>query len=731
MSERTVFRTCPLCEATCGLKITLDGDTVTDIRGDDDDVFSHGYICPKGTTLGSLHEDPDRVREPLIKRGGVFTTATWEEAFAEIERRLLPILQANRDAVAVYVGNPNAHNLDSLLYLKPLIKALGSKNIYSASTMDQRPKELQSALMFGTPLTIPIPDIDHTMYLLMLGANPYESNGSLATAADWPGKMKGIQQRGGKVIVVDPRRTRTAGHADAHLAIRPGTDALLLAAIANTIFAGGRIDLGACEGIIDNLDVARQAVEPFTPETVASQTGIDAATIRQIANEICDAESAAVYGRMGTTTQQFGTTSSWLVDLINIISGNLDRRGGAMFPMAAAGGSNTRGTPRIGKGVRPARFVSRVRGLPETFGELPVAALGEEIDTPGDGQIKALITVAGNPALSAPDAGRLDRAMSTLDFMVSVDIYLNETTRHADVILPPPSALQRGHYDLAFMQITVRNAANYSPPAIPKDDDQPAEWEILSKLALIAQGAGASADPQIADDFIAQTLADASVRDPGSMLHGKDVSGLMSARKGPERLLDLLLHAGPYDITLEDLEKHPHGIDLGPLQPRLPDVLRTPTGMIDAAPKPCVDDMARLLAVRDVPVNDGLMLVGRRHLRTNNSWLHNIPAMVKGKNRSSLQMHPDDALLAGVKDGERVTVASASGSVIADVHVTDEVRPGVVSLPHGWGHDVQGSGLSVAGKNPGVNTNILTDPAVDPVSGNAVLNGIPVTVTPV
>ena len=740
---RTAIRTCPLCEAGCGLEITLKGDEVVRIRGDRDDVFSHGFICPKGSTLKQLREDPDRLRTPLIKRDGRFEEATYDEAFAEIEQRLLPILEAHgRDSAAVYIGNPTAHNLGAQLYGRFVIRALGSGNLFSASTVDQRPKEISSALLFGGGLTVPVPDVDRTDYLLMLGANPYASNGSLATAPDWPGRIEALRARGGKLVVVDPRRSRTAEEADEHLFIRPGTDAFFLMAIVQTLFSDGLVtheQLGSLQEFVTGLDEVERLSKPFTPEAVASVTGIDAGTTRRIAHELATAPTACVYGRIGTCTQAFGTLASWLVDVINVCTGNLDRAGGAMFTKAAAGAGNTRGTPRYGRALRLGRRASRVRGLPETLGELPAVALAEEIETPGDGQIRALITMAGNPVLSIPNGGgRLDRALATLDFMVSVDIYVNETTRHADVILPVPDPLQKSHYDLALLQLAIRNVANYSPAVIPLAEGELDEWQVLARLALVLQGMGSDADPAVVDDLAIRTLIEHAVGDESSPIHGRavdDVLDELAPRFGPERILDFMLRTGPYDLTLDDLLAQPHGIDLGPLEARLPDVLRTPSGMIELAPEPLVADVGRLEAMLDdsgaTSTALPFVLVGRRDLRSNNSWMHNLNVLVKGKPRCTLHLHPDDAGGLGLADGDLAQVSSRTGTVTIPVEVTDGIMSGVVSIPHGWGHDLDGVQLSVAGTvAAGVNTNLLADEGLfDPVSGNAVLNGIPVAVT--
>jgi len=746
-ATRTAFRTCPLCEAGCGLEIALAGppgeEVVTRIRGDRADVFSHGFICPKGSTLKHLHEDPDWLRRPRVRRGGRLVEVDWAEAFAEVERRLPPIVQEHgRDAVAVYIGNPTAHSLGALLFVRPLVRALGTTNVYSASTVDQRPKEVAAGLMFGTSLSVPVPDVDRTDFLLMLGANPYASNGSLATAPDWPGRIEALRARGGTLVVVDPRRTRTAEAADRHLAIRPGADPYLLMALVNVVVTEGLVDLGPAGPYVRGVDTVVEVCRPFTPEATAVQTGLDPSEVRRLARDLAAAPRACVYGRIGTTVAPFGTLSSWLVDVLNTLTGNLDRPGGAMFATAAAGAANTRGTPRYGRGVRLHRRRSRVRGLGETMGELPVVCLAEEIDTPGEGQVRALVTIAGNPVLSTPNGARLDAALAGLDLYVAVDPYVNETTRHADVILPPPTPLQKSHYDLALLQLAVRNVANYSPPVLPRAPGQPDEWEILARLALIAQGMGAGADPALVDDLVLRSLVESAVADETSPISGRDPDEVVAAlgdRRGPERILDLMLRVGPYGegfgarpdgLSLDVLLANPHGVDLGPLRPRLPEVLRTPSGMVELAPEPIVADVERLLAGLDAPVG-GLRLIGRRDLRSNNSWMHNVEVLVKGRPRCTLQVHPDDAARLGLTDGAPAEVTSRTGKITVPVEVTDAIRPGVVSIPHGWGHDLDGVELRVARAHAGVNTNLLADDElIDPLSGTAVLNGIPVEVAP-
>jgi len=748
--NKVAFRTCPLCEAGCGLEITVKNNVVTHIRGDMQDVFSGGFICPKGSTLKQLHDDPDRLRLPLVKRNGVHVQVSWQEAWAEVEKGLLGVINTHgRESVATYMGNPTAHNLSAMTFGRVALQAIGTKQRFSASTVDQLPKQVAGGYMFGTAATVPVPDLDRTQYLLMLGANPYASNGSMCTAPDFPKRLTAIQERGGKVVVVDPRKTRTAEVADEWLAIMPGTDGLFLAAIAHVLFADKLVNVSPqLVAHINGLAELEQALARFTPEVVADVCGLSAETIRRIAHEIAGAPTAAVYGRIGTTTVAFGTTTSWLVDVVNVLSGNLDTPGGAMFTLPVAGGATTRGTPGKGRGFRVGKGHTRVRHLPEAIGEYPIAALAEEVLTPGEGQIKALLTIAGNPVLSTPHSNQLDEALAHLDFMVSVDIYLNETTRHANVILPPPSHLQRDHYDLLLLQFAVRNVANYSEAILPLDEGQPDEWEILAKIAAIVQGKGIDADVSVSDDAAIRSMVNSAVKDSNSNICGRDAEEMMqelsrNGQRGPARMIDFMLRTGPYGdafgaaiggATLQLLKENPHGIDYGALQPRIPEILRTPSGKVELAPEVLINDLDRLYDVVGSGVVDtvsgrNLLLIGRRHLRSNNSWMHNINVLVKGKSRCTLIMHPVDALARGVNDGDVVSVQSRVGEVSVAVEISDTIRPGVVSLPHGWGHDAEGSQMQVALRVAGVNSNILTDhEALDPLSGTSVLNGIPVAV---
>ncbi|MEA2377286.1 MAG: hypothetical protein QOD13_1193 [Thermoleophilaceae bacterium] len=734
------YRTCPFCEATCGLEVETAGREVVSVRGDERDVLSHGFICPKAFGLKQLHEDPDRLTTPLVRRDGELVGATWDEAFEEIDRRLTPLLaEHGRNAVAAYVGNPNAHNLSFLTYGPVVLRALGTQNIYTASTVDQMPKQVSAGLMFGTMLSVPVPDVDRTDHLLILGANPLVSNGSLLTAPDMRGRLRRIRERGGKVVVIDPRRTRTADEADEHHFIRPGADALLLAAMACTLVEEDLVDPGRLLPHLNGFEQVTALVRDFTPELVAAACGIEAEQIRRMARELAAAPRAAVYARIGTCTQEFGTLASWLVDVLNALTGNLAREGGAMFPLAAAGQRNASGTAGSGKGARFGRWQSRVRGLDEMYGELPVACLAEEIETPGEGQVRALVTVAGNPVVSTPNAERLESAIEGLDFMLAVDIYVNETTRHADVVLPGPEPLEKSHYDLALYQLAVRNVANYSPPVL--EATCPAEWEVFLRLAGVLAGQGPNTDIEALDELVISTIAQREVVDPGSRVAGREPAELLEAlepRRGPERVLDFMLRVGPYGdgfgaepegLTLDVLERNPHGVDLGPHRERVPDVLRTPSGRIELAPEAIVADVERLHGLVARERNGGLVLIGRRQLRSNNSWMHNLPALVKGKDRCTLHVHPEDAERLGLEEGGRAVVSSAAGRIEAPVELTDGIMPGVVSIPHGWGHDAPGVKMGVASRHAGVNSNVLSDESqVDPLSGNAVLNGIPVEV---
>ncbi len=736
----TALRICPLCEATCGLTLTIEDGRVTGARGDREDVFSAGFICPKGASFAELDNDPDRLARPMVRRDGVLTEATWDEAFGVVADRLGEVVgEHGGSSVGVYLGNPNAHTVAGSLYAPVIIRGLGTRQLFSASTLDQMPKHVALGHMFGSPVAYTVPDLDRTDYLVIIGANPLVSNGSLATAADFPGKLRALRKRGGRLTVIDPARTRTAELADRHIAPRPGTDGALLFAVVAVLFEEGLVaaDLGGIAEYVNGLDDVRSLAGRFSPEDVSDHCGVPADDIRALARELAAAPTAAVYGRIGTSTVEFGTLASWLVDVINILTGNLDRPGGAMFPLGPAAPAPR--PPKPGRGFKTGRWLSRVSGYPEALAELPAAALAEEIDTPGDGQIKAMITIAGNPVLSAPDGDRLDRALDGVGFMVSVDPYLNETTRHADVILPPPPPSQSPHFDFALNNLAVRNNVRYSPPVLPLDD-RPDEAEILCRIGLILFGVGVDGDPSLVDEQIIATTLAKETADPESPVAGRPVdelTAMLAAGPGYERRLDMMLRLGPYGdafgarpdgLTLDRLKAAPHGIDLGPLQPRLPEVLRTPSGRIELAPQALIADAARLRGSIGKDA-DRFVLIGRRHLRSNNSWMHNVPALAGGTNRCTLQMHPDDVAELGLADTAKIK--GPGGEVLAPIEPMPGMRRGVVSLPHGWGHDRADTRLGVAAGQPGVNVNQLNDGSrLDPLSGTAVLNGIPVDIAP-
>jgi len=737
------IRTCSLCEAMCGLQITVENGRVAKIRANDDDVWSRGYICPKGTTLGDLHHDPDRLRAPLVRRGDAFHEVTWEEAFAEVEHRLRAVIETHGiGAVTTYIGNPTAHNFSLSRYVAAFAPMSGIERLYSAGTVDQWPKNVSSALLFGRMWTFPLPDLDRTDYLLMMGANPHASQGSLLAAADVLGRLDAIRARGGVVVVVDPRRTGTAKRADEWLPIRPGTDAALLLAVAQVLFAEGRVRPGRLAALTNGIEEVERLCRDFTPEAVADTCGIPAETIRSVARGLSDAPRAAVYGRIGTCNQEFGTLASWLVDVINVLTGNLDREGGAMFSNPIAWSLSSLTPPDFVDGFEFGRWRSRVRGAPEVLGQVPISCLAEEIATPGAGQIKALITIAGNPVLSAPDAAKLDAALPALDCMISLDNWQNETTRHAHVILPGASVLEQPHYDEMIWSWAVRNAGKYSPALFEPEPERPAEWQILLTLAAILQGQkAADVDVNAIDNLFFGGVVATVAADPTSAIAGRDPGEIVAqaGAPGPVRMLDFAIRTGPWGdryganpggLTLEKMAAQPNGIDMGPLEPRLPGVLKTKSGKIELAPSYITADIPRLrerLARRD----EGLVLVSRRHLRSNNSWMHNVPALVTGKDRCTLLVHPDDARAAGLVDGKPARISSSAGSIVAPVEVTDEMRRGVVCLPHGWGHDKPGVRLAVASEHAGVCNNVLAPgELVDVLSGNAIVNGIPVEISP-
>ena len=723
----------------CGLRIEMRGEEVMRIRPNKDDVFSKGHICPKGTTLGQLHADPNRLRGPVVRDPGsdTFREVSWDEAFETCERLLHAVIaEHGRESLIAYVGNPVAHTFSLARYLGLFFGFTGIPNMYSAGTVDQWPKNVTAALMYGGMWDIPIPDLQRSAFAVFMGANPQASNGSLMGCPDILGELDRIRAGGGEVIVIDPRRTGTARKATEWVPILPGTDAALLLAVVQVLFAEDLVQLGALADHVNGLDELRALSADHTPERVARTCRVPADRIRRLARQIAAAESGVVYGRIGLCNQEFGTLSSWLIDVVNILTGSFDVPGGLMFTDPV---NWTRGTlpPKPGTpGITPTfgTFHSRVRGAPEVFGQIPISCMAEEIDTPGEGQAHGLITFAGNPALSAPGSERLAAALPMLGAMISIDNWVNETTRHAHVILPGLSALEQPHFDDMGWKYAVRNAGKWSDAILPPADDRPAEWEIMVRLAGIIQGSKASeVDVAALDDRYFLSLLGAIGLEPEDVLPRYSTGG-------PERILDLSIHTGAYGdwygrnpggVTLEAFRDAPDGLDFGALQPRIPQLLRTESGRIELAPPYITDDLPRL-AARLERDPSSLVMVSRRHLRSNNSWLHQVPALMGGTNRCTLLMNPKDAADSGVTGAAMVRVTSESGSVDVALEETEEMMPGVVSLPHGWGHTVPGAQPGVAPEHAGVNANLLAPSRlVDVPSGNAVVNGFPVTVTAV
>ncbi len=735
--RRIVHRVCPFCEATCGLAVEVEGDSIVTVRGDKEDPFSRGYICPKAYGLKELYHDPDRLRQPVRRTANGWMEVTWEEAYNEVASRLIAIReQYGNDAIGMYQGNPVVHDLGALLYRAVLQRALSSRSLFNASAIDTLPKIVQTGLMFGRhfPTGVPVPDIDRTHYLLIVGANPVVSHGSLMTMPDAPGRLKAVTARGGRLVVVDPRRTETAKIASEHHFIRPGRDAVFLLALVHTLFEEGLVDLGAAAGLVGGLDTVEAVAREFAPESVADSCGISAPVIRRIARELAAAESAACYGRLGTCVQEFGTLATWGCDLVNILTGNLDRPGGVMFPKPAA--PLDPALPK-GKGFEIGRWKSRVSGQPEVEGLIPSSTMAEEMLTPGDGQVRAMILLMTNPVRSAANSAQLEEAFSRLDFLVAVDFYINETTRHAHVILPTPSPAELASYEIGFYQLSVRNVAKWSWPVVPAPPGSPETWEVLANLGARLMGLGGM-PTNVVDDFIFRKFAEGAIDEncPWPGLTVDEAVEKLDGAIGPARIVDMLLRIGPHGegfgrrpdgLTLARVQAAAHGIDLGPLQPRLREVINTESGVIDLAPPTMTNDLARLRARMAKRAPD-IVLVGRRDLRCSNSFMHNLPALVKGRDRCTLQISPQDAGRIGLEDGSTARVTSRAGSVVAPVEVTEDLMPGVVSLPHGWGHDVQDARLRVAKTHPGVNANVLTDDrAYDEASGTAVLFGTPVT----
>ncbi len=739
---RQHLRSCAFCEAACGIIATADhhARAVTRVRGDPQDPFSQGFICAKALALTELHADPDRLRRPVRRRGSDFIDIGWDEAIAESADRLKAVQGAHgRHSVAYYFGNPSGHKAPFILYGPLLMEALGSMQVYSPGTLDQIPKFVSATLMFGGPLIQGIPDIDRTSHLIIMGANPVVSQGSMMVAPGIADRIKQVRKRGGKVIVIDPRRTETAEIADEHHAIRPGTDAFLLFAMLDTLFSEGRVKLGRAQGLVKGLDELRGLAAEFPAERVANITGLAPDTIRRLAREFAAAPQGVIHGRTGTCTQRFGSVSGWLIDALIVLTGNLDRPGGAMFtnggiPMPLLFNETFK------DGVAPlGRWHSRVGKLPESIGMLPTAALADEILVPGEGQVRALVTQAGNIALSNPNGAKLARAFESLEFMLSFDIYVNETTRHADIIIPGPSYAEHSDFAAVTPYESCRKYIKWAPPIFAPEAGTPHDWEIFAGIAARLQGLSVA---ELEERYVRRLLEKALAE---GRRECREVS-LEAARAaigespGPDRLFDIMLRSGPYGdafgavadgLNLDRLRQHPHGLDLGPLTEQLPKVLKTPDGLIDLTPPLLVADVQRMREALGESRPDGaLLMIGRRHARSKNAWMHNVRLLTKGKDPCTLLMHPRDAAALGLSDGARAALSTAVDRIIVPVEISDEVMPGVVSLPHGWGHGMPGTRQGVANAHAGVNANaIIDEAALDVPSASTILNGVPVNVT--
>ena len=643
--KSVIHRNCTICEAACGIRVELDNGSVRRVTGDPQDPFSRGHVCPKVVGMQGLQDDPDRLRRPLVRRGSDWLEASWQAALDFAAEGLLKVkAEHGPDAVALYRGNPGIHDAGTLLSTGVLAGALGTRQVYSAGSLDTWPRFVQCTEMYGSPIRIPVPDVDRTAYFLVIGANPAVSQGSIMTAPGIVERMQAIRRRGGRVVVIDPRRTETADLADEHHFIRPGTDAALLLAMIHVLFAQGRVRLGACTTHVAGLDALRAAVAGHAPEQIAPACGIEAATIHRLARDFAAAPSAAAYGRMGTSVQAFGALASWAIDLLCVLTGNLDRPGGAMWAQPAV--SMNFAFEAAGLPVPLGRWTSRAGGHEERFGEPPISALAEEIETPGPGQVRALLTVAGNPLNTAPNAPRLARAFGQLEFMVSLDGYRNQTTRHADVILPPAGPLARGHYDVLLMHVAVRNVAKWSPPAVPAEPDAPDGWTSALELARRLMGLTAMAPPAF-DATVLRKLAQGALQASRwrDELGIDELLGAVGDRPGVARLIDALLRIGPYGdgcgrvaqgLTLARVQAAEHGIDLGPLQPALPGIVATASGKIELAPPRMLADLPRLAASLRADPPQVLRLINRRDARSMNSWLHNVPTLAKGRDRCTL-----------------------------------------------------------------------------------------------
>ena len=732
-----IYRSCPTCEASCGLTLEVDRDRgdILSIKGDAEDTRSNGYVCAKSQAFAHIHSDPERLRRPVKRIGDDWIEVEWDEALTDIAARLKDIRELHgKDAVAMYYGNPNGHNFHTQIYTQLFIQMLDTERFFSAGSVDQQPKNLSSDLLYGNPWLFPVPDLTRTDFFVCMGGNPLVSQGSLLGAPDAAAHLADIRKRGGKVVVLDPRHTETAQAADQHLFIRPGTDALLLFAWVNQLFVQGLVAIGPLGDCVDGLERLEALARPFTPEAIAERTGIKPADLLALVADFNAADSPSLYGRIGLCTQAFGTLASWLIDVVNLLQGRLDAEGGAMFARPATGQNENTGEPAE---LMHGRWHSRARGLPEYMSMLPASCMAEELECSGEDAVHALITVAGNPVLSVPNGKRIDAALDNVGFVVALDIYINETTRHADYILPSTTQLEHSNYDFLFSAFAQRNFARYSPRVFKPAPGSLDQYAIFVELLSRMNGLQASELNEMLFEGMLETVLKAPA------LEHVDASAVREAtahHHNGERLLDILLRIGPYGdrfgeardgLTLDKVMASPHGIDLGPLQAGvLPDMLRTKGGRISLLHPLLEADIVRLHDSLSFKVPE-LVLIGRRHIRDMNSWLHNLSNYARGKNRCTLMINPADARARNLMDGGEAKIGSTVGELIVPVEFNDGLMPGVVSLPHGFGHRYRGTRQSVAADMlPGVSANdLIDDQALDIPSGTSVVNGVPVSVT--
>jgi len=707
IETKTTF--CRICEAHCGLVATVDEGVVTRLRPDKEHPLSRGYACPKGIAMTDVQNDQDRVTHPLRRRadGAGFERVSWDEALADIGARLRAVLDRHGPAsVGWYMGNPGAFSYSHPLWSKGFLDAIGSPHYYTASSQDVSNRFAASALLYGSPLVVPIPDLQRTDFLLMVGANPLVSHGSVLTAPRVREQLNAIVERGGRVVVVDPRRSETA-RAYEHVAVRPDGDAWLLLSLLHVIFAEGLADEAAIAGQAVGAGALRAAASRHPPEATEARTGVPAPTVRALARDLASAPSAAVYGRTGACLGRFGTLVAHLLDALALVTGNLDAPGGNVFGRPAVALDD------VGEAVgldTYGKWRSRFGAFPDVIGALPATLVPREITTPGERQIRAFFVSAGNPVLSVPDGDALEAALGELDLCVSLDFYVNETNRHADYVLPATTWLEREDLPLAFLGFYTTPFVQYSDPVVAPRGEARDEWEIIEAIARRI-----GVNPQV----------DRRVRRLG-------------LRLTPRRLLDLLVRTGPEGdwfglrrggLSLAKLRRHPHGIVTAPYIATgvLRDKLRHPDRRVHLDPAAILAELRRLGEARPQDPGLPLRLIGLRELRSHNSWMHNAALLMRGGREQTLRMHPDDAGASGVQEGGAVRLRSADGEVEVRVTVTEDMTPGTVALPHGWGH--RGGGWQRANAAGGVNVNVLasSDPAdLEPLAGMAFLNGIPV-----